>query len=231
MSLDEELETLTHSHDYLGERHDQNARRTLWVVLLTTAMMVAEIAAGLAFNSMALLADGFHMATHAGALGIAALAYAYAKRHARSGRYSFGTGKVGDLAGFASALVLGMVSIGIAVESLARLVDPAPVAFGEAAVIAVIGLAVNIVSVLLLGHGHDDHHGHAHGQDNNLRSAYLHVLADALKHAYDSKFYQDFLVKNGMGPKWMPAAELRQFMVAHDATMGNTLEKLGMKKG
>ncbi|WP_337180337.1 CDF family Co(II)/Ni(II) efflux transporter DmeF [Sphingopyxis granuli] len=192
MSLDSDIDTLTHNHVYLGARHDENARRTLWVVLLTAAMMVAEIAAGLAFDSMALLADGFHMATHAGALGIAALAYAYAKRHATSGRYSFGTGKVGDLAGFASALVLGIVAIGIAWESLTRLVDPRPVAFVEAAVVAAIGLAVNIISALLLGHGHDHHHdehahdGHAHGEsephdhDNNLRSAYLHVLADAL---------------------------------------------------
>lgn len=192
MSLDSEIDTLTHNHVYLGARHDENARRTLWVVLLTAAMMVAEIAAGLAFDSMALLADGFHMATHAGALGIAALAYAYAKRHATSGRYSFGTGKVGDLAGFASALVLGIVAIGIAWESLTRLVDPRPVAFVEAAVVAAIGLAVNIISALLLGHGHDHHHDehahddhaldgeHPHDHDNNLRSAYLHVLADAL---------------------------------------------------
>jgi len=186
MSLDDDIDALTHSHVYLGTRHDENARRTLWVVLLTAVMMVAEIAAGIAFNSMALLADGFHMATHAGALGIAALAYRYAKRHATSGRYSFGTGKVGDLAGFASALVLGIVALGIAWESAIRLVDPSPVAFGEAAVIAVIGLGVNIVSALLLGHGHDHHHdhphdhGHRHETDNNLRSAYLHVLADAL---------------------------------------------------
>jgi cation diffusion facilitator family transporter len=189
MSLDSEIDALTHSHVYLGKRHDANARRTLWVVLLTALMMVGEVAAGIAFNSMALLADGFHMATHAGALGIAALAYRYAKRHAESGRYTFGTGKVGDLAGFASALVLGIVALGIAWESAMRLVDPSPVAFGEATIIAVIGLGVNIVSALLLGHGHDhghdghDHshdHGHTHEKDNNLRSAYLHVVADAL---------------------------------------------------
>ena len=187
MSLDDEIDALTHSHVYLGTRHDENARRTLWVVLLTAVMMVAEIAAGLAFNSMALLADGFHMATHAGALGIAALAYRYAKRHATSGRYSFGTGKVGDLAGFASALVLGIVALGIAWESVARLLDPTPVEFGEATVVAVVGLVVNIVSALLLGHGHghdhahDDHgHEHEHEHDNNMRSAYLHVIADAL---------------------------------------------------
>jgi cation diffusion facilitator family transporter len=195
MSFDTETEALVHDHVFLGKRHDQNARRTLWVVALTAVMMVGEIAAGIAFNSMALLADGFHMATHAGALGIAAIAYTYAKRHSTSGRYSFGTGKVGDLAGFASALVLGIVALGIAYESTIRLVNPSPVEFGEATVIAVIGLGVNIVSALLLGHGHDhshdhgnehshDHHGHAHGhvheKDNNLRSAYLHVVADAL---------------------------------------------------
>ena len=197
MSFDTEIEALAHDHVFLGKRHDENARRTLWVVALTAAMMVAEIAAGFAFNSMALLADGFHMATHAGALGIAAIAYAYAKRHAHGRRYSFGTGKVGDLAGFASALVLGIVALGIAYESAIRLVNPSPVAFGEATVIAVIGLGVNIVSALLLGHGHDHEHGHGHGhdhqddahdhdhhhpaeKDNNLRSAYLHVVADAL---------------------------------------------------
>jgi len=188
MSFDDEMDALTHDHVYLGKRHDENARRTLWVVLLTAVMMVAEIAAGLAFNSMALLADGFHMATHAGALGIAALAYRYAKRHATSGRYSFGTGKVGDLAGFASAMVLGIVALGIAWESVARLLDPSPVAFGEATIVAVVGLVVNIVSALLLGHGHSHDHSHDHGHahhrghehDNNMRSAYLHVIADAL---------------------------------------------------
>ena len=190
MSFDSEIEALAHDHVFLGKRHDENARRTLWVVALTAVMMVGEIAAGLAFNSMALLADGFHMATHAGALGIAAIAYAYAKRHAHGRRYSFGTGKVGDLAGFASALVLGIVALGIAFESAMRLVDPRPVAFTEATIIAVIGLGVNVVSALLLGHGHDHdhshhhgddhHHGHTHERDNNLRSAYLHVVADAL---------------------------------------------------
>lgn len=180
-----------HSHVFLGRAHDENARRTLWVVLLSAAMMVAEIAAGLAFGSMALLADGVHMATHAGALAIAAAAYAFARRHAHDRRFSFGTGKVGDLAGFASALVLGLFALGIAAESAARLVSPGDVAFGQAALVAVIGLAVNLLSALLLsgghrhhggGHGHDGHHSlhhHGHG-DNNLRSAYLHVLADAL---------------------------------------------------
>lgn len=177
----------SHEHIYLGSAHDENARRTFWVVILTVVMMVGEIAAGYVTGSMALLADGFHMATHAGALGIAAAAYAYARRNASSTRFSFGTGKVGDLGGFASALILGLVSLGIAVESVIRLLQPTDVAFGTATLIAILGLAVNIVSALLLGHGHshshdhehDDHH-HAHHGDNNLRSAYVHVLADAL---------------------------------------------------
>lgn len=175
-----------HDHIFLGANHDDNARRTLWVVVLTAAMMVVEIAAGYLTGSMALLADGFHMATHAGALGVAAAAYVFARRFAHDRRYSFGTGKAGDLAGFASALVLGLFALGIAIESIRRLFEPGSVAFTEATVIAVIGLAVNIASALLLTGGHDHHDGHGHGHrtgrshDNNLRSAYLHVLADAL---------------------------------------------------
>ncbi|NVZ71697.1 CDF family Co(II)/Ni(II) efflux transporter DmeF [Pseudomonas costantinii] len=181
----------THEHVFLGSAHEENAKRTLWVVMLTVVMMVAEIAAGAMTGSMALLADGFHMATHAGALGIAAAAYAYAKRNADSPRYSFGTGKVGDLGGFASALILALVSLGIGVESVMRLLQPAEVQFGTATLIAIVGLAVNIVSALLLGHGHSHGHGHGHGHDhdhahhphgndNNMRSAYVHVIADAL---------------------------------------------------
>jgi len=170
----------THEHVFLGSSHDENAKRTLWVVMLTVVMMVGEIAAGYITGSMALLADGFHMATHAGALGIAAAAYSYAKRYASSTRYSFGTGKVGDLGGFASALILGLVALGIGVESVIRLLQPTEVQFGTATFIAIIGLIVNIVSALLLGHGHDhSHHDSHHGSDNNLRSAYVHVIADA----------------------------------------------------
>jgi cation diffusion facilitator family transporter len=193
MSTHDELHALSHDHVFLGAYHDQNARRTLWVVGLTSVMMVGEIIAGTIFNSMALLADGFHMATHAGALAIAAGAYAFAKRNASNRRFSFGTGKVGDLAGFASALILGVVAIGIAFESVGRLLEPRPVAFSQATIVAVIGLVVNIVSALLLSSGHshghnrdhDHHEDHDHGhttrhKDNNLRSAFVHVLADAL---------------------------------------------------
>ncbi|MCK9815101.1 CDF family Co(II)/Ni(II) efflux transporter DmeF [Pseudomonas sp. MAFF 302046] len=200
MSLSAHASRLTHEHQFLGAGHDENARRTLWVVALTLVMMVGEIAAGYITGSMALLADGFHMATHAGALGIAAAAYGFARRHASSARFSFGTGKVGDLAGFASAMILALVALGIGAESLLRLWQPTQVAFTEATLIAVLGLAVNILSAFLLsgshqhaGHDHHDHHGHAHDHphphpdhgpahqhDNNLRSAYVHVLADAL---------------------------------------------------
>ncbi len=171
-----------HDHVFLGSAHEENAKRTLWVVALTVVMMVGEIVAGYITGSMALLADGFHMATHAGALGIAAAAYGYAKRHASSSRYSFGTGKVGDLGGFASALILGMVSLAIGVESVMRLLQPTEVQFGTATLIAIVGLIVNIVSALLLGHGHSHGHDHDHHHqgDNNLKSAYVHVIADAL---------------------------------------------------
>lgn len=173
------------SHDYLHEHHDRNARRTQWVVALTAVMMVGEIVAGYLTGSMALLADGFHMATHAGALTVAAFAYRYARRHAHDPRYSFGTGKVGDLAGFASALILAVFAIGIAAESIARLFEPMRVDFADATLVAAIGLIVNLVSAMLLfdrhhHHGPDEHGHHHHHHDNNLRAAYIHVLADAL---------------------------------------------------
>ncbi len=208
MTVASQADRFTHDHVFLGASHDANARRTLWVVALTATMMVGEIIAGYLTGSMALLADGFHMATHAGALSVAAIAYSYAKRHASDRRFSFGTGKVGDLAGFASALVLAVIAIGIGVESLVRLFQPTTVAFTEATIVAAIGLAVNVASAFLLAgsHSHDHGHGHSHGhhahdhghhdhahddhhdhpvaglrsQDNNLRAAYVHVLADAL---------------------------------------------------
>jgi cation diffusion facilitator family transporter len=193
LTIHSEIDALSHDHVFLGDSHDSNARRTLWVVALTAVMMVGEIVAGTIFNSMALLADGFHMATHAGALAVAAGAYAFARRHVHNRRFSFGTGKVGDLAGFASALVLALIALGIAVESIGRLLEPRTVAFGQATFVAVIGLAVNLASAFLLSGGHAHHHGHhhhdhdaAHGHDharhhdNNLRSAFVHVLADAL---------------------------------------------------
>ena len=196
-----------HDHVFLGQNHERNEKRVWMVIALTTVMMVAEIVAGNWFGSMALTADGWHMSTHAGAMLISALAYLYARREARNPRFTFGTGKFGDLAGFASAIVLAVVALLIAVESAMRLVNPVEIDFNQAIIVAVIGLAVNLVSAVLLkddhghdhGHGHGshahhdhgshDHGSHAHhgdhgaakgGRDNNLRAAYLHVLADAL---------------------------------------------------
>ncbi|WP_416877465.1 CDF family Co(II)/Ni(II) efflux transporter DmeF [Litorimonas sp.] len=190
----------THDHVYLGDNHDRNAKRTWFVIALTASMMVVEIVAGTIFGSMALVADGWHMCTHAAALMITAMAYYLAKRHAKNPRFSFGTGKLGDLAGFASAVVLALIAFLIGWESLVRLANPVQISFPQAIFVAVIGLIINLVSAWLLkedhshhhGHGHShhikrehvhehDHHDHAHhGQDQNLRAAYLHVLADAL---------------------------------------------------
>jgi cation diffusion facilitator family transporter len=178
------LDRWRHHHAFLGERHQQHERRTWFVVALTAAMMIAEIVGGYVFGSMALVADGWHMSTHAAALTIAGLAYWFARKHAHDPRFTFGTGKLGELAGFASAIILALVALLIGFESLQRIYAPVPIAFNEAIAIATLGLAVNILSALLLRGGHD-HHGHdhdhhgAHG-DTNLRAAYLHVIADAL---------------------------------------------------
>ena len=208
-----------HSHVFLGADHARNERRTWLVIGLTAAMMVGEIAAGTVFGSMALVADGWHMSTHAAAMTISALAYLFARRFAEDTRFTFGTGKLGDLAAFASAVILALVALLIGVESLLRFANPQPISFSSAIDVAVLGLGVNLVCAWLLrddqehhhGHGHDhgaanavhaahthdhgdnahDHAGqsHSHGsetakrpgaRDNNLRAAYLHVLADAL---------------------------------------------------
>ncbi|MEB2847409.1 CDF family Co(II)/Ni(II) efflux transporter DmeF [Rhizobiales bacterium RZME27] len=192
-------DTQEHEHVFLGADHNRNERRVWLVIALTTAMMIAEIVAGTLYGSMALLADGWHMSTHAGAMLIAAVAYLVARKQARNRQFTFGTGKLGDLAGFASAIVLGLIALLIAWESLLRLANPVAIDFGQAIMVAVLGLAVNLASAWLLkddhshhgdahGHGHeahahDDHAEHEHGghaKDNNLRAAYLHVLADAL---------------------------------------------------
>ena len=170
----------THDHVFLGAGHGHAERRTRIAAILTAAFMAVEIAAGLAFGSMALLADGVHMATHVGALGLAAGAYFLARRHARNPRFTFGSGKFGDLAAFTSAIVLGLLALGVVAESIHRLIDPVAVRYSEALPIAGIGLAVNIISALILqtphSHGRGGHHHH---HDHNLRAAYVHVLADA----------------------------------------------------
>ncbi len=184
------IERWQHRHVFLGEAHARNENRVWLVVALTTVMMVAEIAAGVIFGSMALLADGWHMSTHAAALAISAFAYRFARKHADDARFSFGTGKAGELAAFASACILGLIAVLIAYESTTRIFAPVFIRFDEALIVAVIGLVVNLVSAWLLfdrddDHRHHDHdhahgHHHHHGHDSNIRAAYLHVIADAL---------------------------------------------------
>ncbi len=172
-------------HSFLAAHHGRNARRTKLVFALTVVMMVAEIVAGSLFGSMALLADGWHMGSHAAALGIAAFAYAYAHRHAENSVYTFGTGKVGDLAGFSSALLLLVIAGLMAVESAQRLIAPVTIAYNDALIVAVVGLVVNLVSAWMLKEDHHHEHDHSsdhehHHHDHNLRAAYVHVLTDAL---------------------------------------------------
>ncbi|WP_426437224.1 CDF family Co(II)/Ni(II) efflux transporter DmeF [Bradyrhizobium genosp. P] len=156
-----------HSHVFLGEEHQKSERKTWAVILLCTAMMIAEIVGGWLFGSIALIADGLHMSTHAGALLLAALAYTYARKFASDPRFTFGTGKLGDLAGFTSAIILAMIALLIGYEAVSRLFEPVPIQFAEAIPVACLGLAVNIASAWLLsGGGHHDHshgHGHSHG--------------------------------------------------------------------
>ncbi len=159
------LMAIPHEHVFLGEGHEHAERRTWVVIWLCAAMMAAEITGGLLFGSIALVADGLHMSTHAGALLLAALAYRYARRHASDARFSFGTGKLGDLAGFTSAIVLAMIALLIGWEAFARFLAPIPIAFSEAIPIACLGLAVNLASAWLLSGGHH-HHGHGHGHDH-----------------------------------------------------------------
>ncbi len=189
-----------HNHCFLGAGHEKNERKTWAVIVLCSTMMLVEIVGGHFFGSLALVADGLHMSTHAGAMLIAALAYTYARRHAGDPRFVFGTGKLGDLAGFTSAIVLAIIAVLIAFKAITRFMAPVAIRFTEAIPIAAVGLAVNIASAWLLsghdhdhGHSHDHdhvhHRDHAHGhdahapgvaaqRDNNIRSAYVHVIAD-----------------------------------------------------
>ena len=189
-----------HSHVFLGHDHERAERRTWVVIILCTVMMVAEIVGGALFGSLALIADGLHMSTHAGALLLAALAYTFARKYAEDSSFTFGTGKFGDLAGYSSAIVLAMIALLIAYEAISRFLDPVPIAFNEAIPIAALGLLVNIASAWLLAGGHHHEHGHSHGhshdhdhdddhdhdhaddrhhRDNNMRAAIVHVMADA----------------------------------------------------
>jgi cation diffusion facilitator family transporter len=185
-----------HSHVFLGAGHVRNERRAWAVIGLCSAMMVLEIGGGIAFGSLALVADGLHMSTHAIAMLIAAMAYTFARKHASDARFSFGTGKLGDLAGFTSAIVLALVALLIGYEAVRRFMAPVHIEFREAIPIAFLGLLVNIVSAWLLSGGDGHAHAHAQGQgdeaeephdhgahgahrDHNLRAAFIHVAADA----------------------------------------------------
>jgi cation diffusion facilitator family transporter len=182
-----DVSKLKHEHQFHLEGQEEAERRTYYVIGLTLTMMVVEIAAGTIFGSMALLADGWHMGTHAAALGITAFAYAYARRNADNPVFTFGTGKVGVLGGYTSAVVLAVIALMMLWESARRLVSPVPIRFNEAILVACLGLVVNLLSAYLLmgsrhGHGERDEHEHEHNhhQDHNIRAAYLHVIADAL---------------------------------------------------
>jgi cation diffusion facilitator family transporter len=173
------LEQWQHSHDFSvnRDRAEHNTKTVMWLTAIT---MVVEIIAGSFFGSMALLADGWHMATHVVAFGIAVFSYRYARRHANNSQYTFGTGKVTVLGGYTSAVALAVTALTIAVESVTRFFEPIAIQFNEAIAVAVLGLIVNLASAWLLQdrHHHDHHHHHHH--DSNLQAAYIHVLTDAL---------------------------------------------------
>jgi cation diffusion facilitator family transporter len=168
-----------HTHVFLGTGHEQNERKTWAVIALCGVMMLVEIIGGSMFGSLALVADGLHMATHAGAMLIAALAYTYARRHRHDSRFVFGTGKMGDLAGFSSAIILAMIALLIGYEAVLRFLSPIPIHFTEAIPIAIVGLLVNIVSAWLLSGG--EHHGHSHGHGHDH---------DHAEHDYDSESHR-----------------------------------------
>jgi cation diffusion facilitator family transporter len=196
-------EPTSHPHRFLGEGHEQSERKTWAVICLCGAMMCAEIIGGLLFGSIALVADGLHMSTHAGALLLAALAYTYARRHAENTNFTFGTGKFGDLAGFTSAIVLAMIAILIGYESITRIFAPVHIHFAEAIPIACVGLAVNIASAWLLSSG-GHHHGHRHGEHRDHAHEESHTIAtrsgDLLLEVFEDGVPPRFRLRAARGP-------------------------------
>jgi cation diffusion facilitator family transporter len=182
-----------HDHVFLGRDHQRAERRTWAVIILCSVMMVAEIVGGALFGSLALIADGMHMSTHAGALLLAALAYTYARKYAGDRNFTFGTGKFGDLAGYSSAIVLAMISLLIGYEAITRFLDPVPIAFNEAIPIAVLGLAVNVASAWLLSGGHPHHHGygHSHGHSRGHEHHNEPRRIEIAQHALDIEVFED----------------------------------------
>jgi cation diffusion facilitator family transporter len=200
----------THSHVFLGEEHAQNERKTWAVIALCSAMMVVEIVGGSLFGSLALIADGLHMSTHAAAMIIAAVAYTYARKRAGDARFAFGTGKFGDLAGFTSAVILAMIALLIGYEAVARLFAPVSIAFNEAIPIAVLGLLVNIASAWLLsgggghshghGHGHKHHHDGAHGAPQRVDTGSGALLLEVFEDGVPPRFRLRFEGSRGPAP-------------------------------
>jgi cation diffusion facilitator family transporter len=204
-----------HDHVFLGEDHDKAERRTWAVIILCSVMMIAEIIGGALFGSLALIADGLHMSTHAGALLLAALAYTYARKYANDRTFTFGTGKFGDLAGYSSAIVLAMIALLIAYEAVSRLLNPVPISFNEAIPIAMLGLVVNVVSAWLLsgGHHHGHSHGHSHGHDHDHHGD-EHRRIELRTGAVEIEVFED-----NMPPRFRVRADTGVLLAASDVSI------------
>jgi cation diffusion facilitator family transporter len=205
-----------HDHVFLGKDHERAERRTWVVIVLCSVMMIAEIVGGALFGSLALIADGLHMSTHAGALLLAALAYTYARKYAYDRSFTFGTGKFGDLAGYTSAIVLAMIALLIAYEAIERLLHPVAIDFNEAIPIAVLGLAVNIVSAWLLSGGHDHHHGHGHAHAHDHDH---HHDEEPRPAVFDTRRLAVTVFEDGVPPRFRIMAEAGSLPDASDLTI------------
>jgi cation diffusion facilitator family transporter len=208
-----------HSHRFLGNAHDSSKRKTWAVIWLCSIMMVAEIAGGWLFGSIALIADGLHMSTHAGALLLAALAYTYAQKYCDDPRFTFGTGKLGDLAGFTSAVILAMIALLIGYEAVARLFDPLPIHFAEAIPIACLGLAVNVASFWLLSHDGDHDHGHSRGHSHRHLHNHHHAVGDARDISTPAGVLVLEVFEDGVPPRFRLRAETGPAPVAETITI------------
>lgn len=212
-------ETFRHSHVFLGAGHEKSERRMWAVIMLCGGMMVAEIIGGMLFGSIALVADGLHMSTHAGALLLAALAYSYARRHADDPRFTFGTGKLGDLAGFTSAVILAMIALLIGYEAVSRIFEPVPIHFSEAILIATLGLAVNVASAWLLAGGHQHDHVHGHGYSHG-HHAHAHDETRRIATRAGPVLLEIF--EDGVPPRFRLRAEAGPAVSASTATVETT---------